>query len=108
MEVDRLDIGRSLMLMFHDKETVFTWAAYATLVNMFRQSWIYQNDNRKVTNLWLNAVSVPLAEEKPDNILALLIESLGKAWLQTVSLGWPENSFMVIKAYRDKVSRSAL
>lgn len=73
---------------------------------MFRQSWIYQNDNTKLIDLWLNTVSVPLVEEKPKDILALLIDSLGKEWLQTVNLGWPESSFMAIKAYQDKVSRS--
>jgi hypothetical protein len=107
-EDDRLGIGRSLKLMFYDNETVLTWGAYATLVNLFRPSWIYTDDNIHLAHLWLNAVSAPPPADEHQNVLALLIDLLGNGWLQTVKIGWPEKSFMVIRAYQNKVSHNML
>lgn len=102
-EEDRVEIGHMLILMFHDHDIVMTWGPCAINMDLFRQSWIYSDENGIVMSQWLKAVPAELTEEKRASHLTFLIDTLASAWLQRSDLNFAEKSFMVIKAYEDMV-----
>jgi Cdc6-like AAA superfamily ATPase len=103
-EAERVDVAHSLVQMFQDEDTLMTWGRFATNAGLFRQSWIFTDENMIVLHQWLKGPSAQVADEERHKILKVLMDCLGKRWLQTSTLGYPEYSFMVIKAYQDKVS----
>jgi hypothetical protein len=105
---DRTEIGQKLISMFRHEDTLRMWGGTAINTNQFRQAWVYTDDNIETAKNWLGTVSSQLPEGDNPDLMSDVIDCFSRAWLKKggLELGWPERSFMAIRAYQVKVCRN--